>query len=66
VRYHRALTRGLPLPVTLADARDSIELVTACYASALSGASVDLPLPDDHPLRAGWIDAMEAARCAAI
>ena len=40
---------------TLADARASLELVTAMYASARSGEVVTLPLPTDHPLYGGWL-----------
>ena len=40
--------------VTLMDGRRSLEFVTAVYASARTGAPVDLPLPSDHPLYGGW------------
>jgi predicted dehydrogenase len=40
--------------VSLEDGRASIELVTAIYAAARSGASVDLPLQASHPLWSGW------------
>jgi len=53
-RYHRALRWGGELPVTLADARASLELITAIYHSARRRAPVELPLPPDHPLYAGW------------
>ena len=52
--YHAALTTGGPLPVTLADARSSLELVTALYHSAATGAAVALPIAADHPGYAGW------------
>jgi predicted dehydrogenase len=42
-------------PVTLADARASIELITAMYDSARRGADVELPLAPDHPLYDGWL-----------
>lgn len=58
-RMHAALTTGGPLPVTLADARRSIELLTAAYWSAATGEAVTLPLPKDHPFYAGWVAAME-------
>jgi predicted dehydrogenase len=45
---HAALTGGGELPVTLADARRSIGLVSALYHSARTGASVALPLGADH------------------
>jgi predicted dehydrogenase len=58
-RLHTALTTGGPLPVTLADARRSIELLTAAYYSAMTGEAVALPLAPDHPFYAGWLDAMK-------
>ncbi len=53
-RYHQALQAGTALPVTLADARASLELVTALYTSAQTGRPVDLPIDSDHPRYAGW------------
>ena len=52
--YHAALATGGPLPVTLADARRSIELVTALYHSAATGTAVRLPIGSDHPSYGGW------------
>lgn len=52
--YHAALTTGGSLPVTLADARHSIELVTALYHSAATGSAVTLPLGPEHPKYNGW------------
>ena len=52
--YHAALTTGGALPVTLADARQSVELVTAIYHSAATGAVVHLPIAPDHPCYNGW------------
>ena len=52
--YHEALATGGTLPVTLADARRSIELVTALYHSAATGAAVSLPIESDHPSYGGW------------
>jgi predicted dehydrogenase len=43
------------LPVTLADARASIELITAMYDSGRRGVDVSLPLAPDHPLYDGWL-----------
>ena len=43
------------LPVTLADARASIELITAMYDSGRRGVDVALPLSPDHPLYDGWL-----------
>jgi predicted dehydrogenase len=53
-RLHAALTEGLPPPVTLADSRASIELLTASYYSARSGGSVTLPMGPEHPCYHGW------------
>ena len=58
VDIHRACTTGQAGAVTLDDARRSVELATALYASAESGVPVQLPLnPDDllyaRPLSAG-------------
>ena len=54
-RLYHALRGGGTLPATLADARASLELVTAMYASSRSGEAVTLPLPTDHPLYGGWL-----------
>jgi hypothetical protein len=40
--------------VTLADARQSLELVTALYHSAAIGRVVHLPIRRDHPGYNGW------------
>lgn len=53
-RFADALDAGADPPVTLADARASIELLTALYWSARSGEDVELPLPADHPCYGGW------------
>jgi predicted dehydrogenase len=53
-RYARALETGSELPVTLADARASLELLTAIYHSARTRQAVELPLGRDHPLYGGW------------
>jgi predicted dehydrogenase len=52
--YHAALTTGDPLPVTLADARQSLELVTAMYHSAATDTVVAPPIGPDHPKYRGW------------
>jgi predicted dehydrogenase len=52
--YHVALTTGAALPVTLADARSSLELATAFYHSAATGAAVRLPMAADHPSYKSW------------
>jgi len=53
-QFHAALTTGAELPVTLGDARASLELLTALYASARSQAPVALPIGREHPGYAGW------------
>ncbi len=60
-RLHAALVGDAPLPVTLADARRSIELLTAAYRSALTGEAEPLPIAADHPFHGGWRDGMKAA-----
>jgi predicted dehydrogenase len=52
--YHAALTTGGPLPVTLADAHSSLELVTALYHSVATGTAVPLPIAAEHPAYRGW------------
>ncbi len=49
-----ALARAPNAAVTLEDGAASVELVTAIYDAARAGSSVDLPLPDTHPLWKGW------------
>src|SRR5262249_6396594 len=53
--YHAALTTGAELPVILTDARSSLELATALYYPAATGAAVTLPIADDHPAYNGWL-----------
>jgi predicted dehydrogenase len=50
-----ALRDGGDPPVTLADARRSVELVSALYHSAETGLEVELPLDESHPMYDGWI-----------
>src|SRR5262249_27450562 len=52
--YHEALSTGGALPVTLADALRSIELVTVLYHSAATAGLVHLPIARDHPAYSGW------------
>lgn len=52
---HRALITGSPLPVTLDDARRSLEMVTAWYRSSRTGEPERLPLAADHPDRDSWL-----------
>jgi len=52
--YYRALATGAALPVTLPDARQSLELVTALYHSAATGTAVILPIETGHPGYNSW------------
>jgi predicted dehydrogenase len=54
-RFAEALHTGGELPVTLADARASLELITAMYHSAQTGQPVELPIGPDHPKYASWL-----------
>jgi predicted dehydrogenase len=55
LRLHPALTTGAPLPVSIADARPSLELVAAAYHSARTGRMVQLPIEKSDPLYRGWL-----------
>jgi len=55
-QYYAAVKAGNELPVTLQDARNSLELITALYDSAWSGKTVTLPIVEDHPMYGGWLD----------
>jgi len=54
-RFYHALRTSTELPVTLADARASLELITAMYYSAETGENVELPIGADHPKYASWL-----------
>ena len=54
-RFHQALTDGVEIPVTLADARAALELITALYVSAREGLDVALPIDEDDPAYRGWM-----------
>ena len=49
-----ALQAGGPPPVTVAEARQSLELVTAIYHSARTGTRVELPITQGHPAYQSW------------
>lgn len=53
-RLAAAVRTGGPPPVTLEDARSSLELLTALYWSASHGADVGLPLDRGHDFYEGW------------
>jgi predicted dehydrogenase len=52
--FYDALEGDTELPVTLADARRALELVTALYHSAEIGLPVLLPIGTDHPKYVSW------------
>lgn len=52
--FAEALDGKRPLPVTTADARAALELVTAIYQSSDSGIDVPLPIGPDSPRYANW------------
>jgi predicted dehydrogenase len=52
--YYHALEGGAPWPVTVADSRRSLELVTALLHSAETGQPVPLPISTEHPKYHGW------------
>jgi hypothetical protein len=51
--------RGEEPPVTLEDARNSLELVTAAYQSQRTGLPTPLPILSDHPLYHSWLPEKE-------
>ena len=53
--YHASLTTGVPFPITWADGRKSIELLTAQYHAAKTGQRVALPLGQSHAAYQGWL-----------
>lgn len=56
-RFHRALQSGGELPITIADGRRAIELVTAVYYSMFTGQVAELPITRDHPFYQSCIPA---------
>ena len=55
--FHEAVASGQPFPVTLDDARASLELITALFHSNESGTAVRLPIRPAHPKYDGWVPA---------
>ncbi len=53
--FHEAIVSGREPPVTLQDARNSLELVTAAYHSQRTGQPTPLPIRPDHPLYRSWL-----------
>lgn len=58
LELHKALTAGGPMPVSITDARPSIELLTAAYYSVHTGTDVKLPIGRNHPFYGGWLSTM--------
>ncbi|HEV2502810.1 MAG TPA: Gfo/Idh/MocA family oxidoreductase [Mesorhizobium sp.] len=54
-RFHETLLGRAPLPVTSADARRSLELVTAFYHSSSTHEDVELPIGTQHPRYDSWL-----------
>ncbi|MGH7123654.1 MAG: Gfo/Idh/MocA family protein, partial [Stellaceae bacterium] len=52
--FHAAITEDGTPPVTLADARQSLELMTALMHSAETGSAVALPIGAKHPKYRSW------------
>ena len=52
--FHAAIVTGAAFPVTLQDARLSLELITGWFEAAESGMAVNLPIAPDHPRYGGW------------
>ncbi|WP_309082908.1 Gfo/Idh/MocA family oxidoreductase [Chelativorans sp.] len=59
--FHQAIRNGTEPPVTLQDARNSLELVTAAYHSDRTGRPTPLPIRPDHPLYRSWLPAPDMA-----
>ena len=53
-RIHTAITEDEVAPVTLQEARNSLEILTAAYYSAYIKEPVMLPIEQDHPFYPGW------------
>ncbi len=54
-RFAQALAQGTELPVTLADARTALELITALYHSSRTHQRVQLPINHEHPAYTSWL-----------
>lgn len=52
--FHEALSSGASFPVTLDDARNSLELITAIYHASETGSAVCLPIEAGHERYGGW------------
>jgi predicted dehydrogenase len=53
--FHDALEGTAPLPVTSADSRRALEIVTAFYHSSETHSEVSWPITDEHPKYRSWL-----------
>ncbi|HEY4199141.1 MAG TPA: Gfo/Idh/MocA family oxidoreductase [Devosiaceae bacterium] len=58
--FYDALTGKGPLPVTTADSRRALEIVTAFYHSSETHTEVQMPITAGHPKYNSWIPAAAA------
>ena len=56
-RFYEAIVKNGPLPVTSADSRRALEIVTAMYHSSETREEVRLPIGPDHPKYSSWLPA---------
>jgi predicted dehydrogenase len=56
-RFHDALEGTGPLPVTSADSRRALEIVTAFYHSSERREEVHMPIGPEHPKYQSWLPA---------
>jgi predicted dehydrogenase len=54
-RFWDSLETGAPLPVTSADSRRALEIVTAFYHSSATHAEVAFPIGPEHPKYRSWL-----------
>ncbi|MFY8041844.1 MAG: Gfo/Idh/MocA family protein, partial [Rhodoferax sp.] len=57
VHIHAALCSDAATPVSMADARASLDLITAIYHSGETGTAVALPIQKGHPKYTTWVPA---------
>ena len=54
-RFYDSLETGAPLPVTSADSKRALEMVTAFYYSSRTREEVGFPIGADHPSYKSWL-----------
>lgn len=59
--FYDVLAQGGDMPVTLADARRSLELVTALFHASEMDETVTLPIGCDHSRYSGWVTSLSPA-----